>query len=224
MDTDPDKLRREPRVDISLPVVLQLPDGELNYAIDNASYRGVFIACPEPLPLRKLVRFQTRLTVSDEPLQMLGLVAHTVNAVEARESGKTPGMGLQLFGVGSETRDRWREFITDAYERDPEARDHVRELEAATITVHMRSMEQLLTFAERDLEEGNIFVRTSELSPPDSMVLCEITHPEGHESFSLEARVIEVKEAPRRERGMRVEFSELDEEQREAFLAFVHRE
>ncbi len=213
--------RREPRVNISLPVILQLPDGELNYEISNASYRGVFVACPEPLQLRKLVRFQTHLPDDPEPLQMLGLVAHTVNPVEARESGKTPGMGIQLYSVGKQTREQWRAFITEEYEKDPNARDRVRDLDTPRVTVHMRSMEQLHTFVARDLGTGSIFVRTSELSPTGASVLCDIVHPESSDTHSLEATVIEVKEAPRRERGMRLEFSELDAEQRAQFDAFV---
>lgn len=213
--------RREPRIDISLPVTLQLPDGELQYQINNASYRGVFISCPEPLPLRKLVRFRTQLSDDDEPLQMLGLVAHTINATEARESGKTPGMGIQLYSVGKETRERWRTYLTDEYEKDPEARDMVRALDAPRVSVHMRSMDQLRTFVARDLEQGSIFVRTSELSSIDSTVICEVIHPDSQDHFELEARVVDVKETPRRERGMRLEFVALDEEQREEFAAFI---
>jgi hypothetical protein len=217
------KLRREPRIDISLPVTLQMPDGPLHYEINNASYRGVFITCPDPLPLRKLVRFQTRLGVDDEPLQMLGLIAHTINAAEARESGKTPGMGLQLFSVGSQTQERWRDFITQEYEKDPEARERVAKLESPHVTVHMRSMDQLHTFAGRDLN-GSIFVRTSELSPVDSAVVCDIVHPDDDGVFALQARVVDVKETPRRERGMRLEFDELDQERLDAFAEFIGEE
>lgn len=213
--------RREPRIEISIPVTLQLPNGELDYTINNASYRGVFISCPDPLPLRKLVRFRTQLNVNDEPLQMLGLVAHTVNSVEARESGTTPGMGIQLFSVGNETRARWRTFLTEQYEKDPEARDKVRALDAARVTVHMRTMDQLRTFAERDLERGSIFVRTSELRPIDSTVICEIVHPVSNREFGVQARVVDVKETPRRERGMRLEIVALDAEQRAQFSAFI---
>lgn len=221
---DAKKLRREPRIEISLPVTLQLPDGDLDYEIRDASYRGVFIACPEPLQLRKLVRFKTRLGVDGEPLQMLGLVAKTINAVEARENNQTAGMGLQLYSVGKETRERWRAFITEEYEKDPEARDHVREMEVNRVSIHMRSLDQLRTFAERDLVKGNIFVRTSELSPVDSTVVCEIVHPEHQRPFALQARVIDVKETPRRERGVRLEFLELSEEERERFDAFINHE
>jgi Tfp pilus assembly protein PilZ len=214
--------RREPRIDISLPVTLQLPDDELDYEINNASYRGIFIACPEPLQLRKLVRLETQLDDDPEPLQMLGLIAHTVNPTEARESGKAPGMGIQLFAVGNATRERWRAYVKEQYESDPEIRDEVRALETPRVNVHMRSIEQLQNFAERDLDAGSIFVRTSELSPVQSTVVCEIIHPDTDEVFAIEARVADVKETPRRERGMRVEFLELDEEQREQFGVFMN--
>jgi Tfp pilus assembly protein PilZ len=217
-------LRREPRIDISLPVTLQLPSGELQYEISNASFRGIFIACPDPLQLRKLVRFETLLDDESEPLQMLGLIAHTVNPTEARESGKTPGMGIQLYAVGNATRERWRDFISEQYEQDPQLAEKVRALDTNSVNVHMRSMEQLHNFATRDLVEGNIFVRTSELSSVDSTVVCKIVHPDADEAFELEARVIDVKETPRRERGMRVEFLELDEERREQFQAFIGEE
>ncbi|MFW5968179.1 MAG: PilZ domain-containing protein [Persicimonas sp.] len=213
--------RREPRIDLTLPVVLQMPDGELDYEINNASLRGVFIACPEPLPLHKLVRFQTELPAEAEPLQMLGLVAHTVNQTEARETGKTPGMGLQLFSVGRRTRERWSDFIIEEYEKDPEARSHVEAMQAERISVNMGSIEELRAFADEDLEEGSIFVRTSELSQIDETVNCDIIHPDGERSFALTARVLDVTESPRRERGMELEFVELDEDEREAFDAFV---
>jgi hypothetical protein len=213
--------RREPRIDISLPVTLKLPDGELSYKISNASHRGVFIACAQPLPLRKLVRFSTRLAPEEEPLQMLGLVAHTVNPTEARESGTDAGMGVQLYSVGKETRVRWRSFISEEYEKDPEARDEARALSAPRVNLHLRSDEQLRAFAGRDFEAGTVFLRTSNLNPVDSDVICEVVHPTTNEVFRLPARVAAVKEAPRRERGMRLEFFELDEAQRAAFDAFV---
>lgn len=216
--------RREPRIDISLPVTLQVPDGELNYEISNASHRGIFIACSQPLPLRKLVRFSTRLSDDDVPLQMLGLVAHTVNPTEAHESGRDAGMGVQLYSVGRDTRARWRAFITEEYEKDPEARDHTRAMAAPTVSLHLRSEEQLQTFAGRDLKTGNIFVRTSNLHPVDSDVICAVVHPSSGQTFEIPARVVALKEAPRRERGMRLEFSEFDADTTAQFEAFVRGE
>lgn len=216
--------RREPRINISLPVTLKLPDGELAYEIANASHRGIFIACSQPLPLRKLVRFSTQLSADEEPLQMLGLVAHTVNPVESRESGKDAGMGVQLYSVGRETRARWREFISEEYEKDPSAREHTRAQDSARVSLHLRSLEQLQTFAGRDLKSGNIFVRTSNLHPVDSDVICAVVHPKTGQIYDIPARVSAVKEAPRRERGMRLEFEEFDAETRAQFETFVRGE
>ena len=213
--------RREPRINISLPVTLKLPDGELAYEIANASHRGVFIACSDPLPLRKLVRFSTKLGRDEDPLQMLGLVAHTVNLVEARESGRDAGMGVQLYSVGRETRARWREFISEEYEKDPSARALARAQNLPRVSLHLRSMEQLQTFAGRDLKSGNIFVRTSNLHPIDADVACAVVHPSSAEVFEIAARVTALKEAPRRERGMRLAFEEFDAETRAQFEAFV---
>lgn len=216
--------RREPRIDISLPVTLRLPRGDLHYEISDASYRGVFIACATPLPLRKLVRFSTQLHPDDPPLHMLGLVAHTVNPLEARESGKTAGMGVQLYSVGKETRARWRAFISEEYEKDPEARATARALAAPRVSLNLRSEEQLSTFATRDFASGSIFVRTLSLHPVDTLVICEVVHPRTHRPFGLSARVVALQEAPRRERGMRLEFVALTPEQRQQFDQFVHGE
>ncbi|TDP76051.1 PilZ domain-containing protein [Bradymonas sediminis] len=213
--------RREPRINISLPVTLQLPDGELAYEIANASHRGIFIACPQPLPLRKLVRFSTQLSEDEEPLQMLGLVAHTVNPAEARESGKAAGMGVQLYSVGRDTRARWRTFISEKYENDPSVRDLARAQNLPRVSLHLRAMEQLQTFAGRDLQSGNIYVRTANLHPVDTAVICAVVHPQTGQIFDIEAHVTAVKEAPRRERGMRLEFVEFDAQERAQFEAFV---
>ncbi|MFB6373888.1 MAG: PilZ domain-containing protein, partial [Bradymonadaceae bacterium] len=107
--------RREPRIDLDLTVTLLLPDGEVEYPVADASYRGVFLISENPLPLRKLVRFRTQLDADEEPLQMMGLVAHHISTGEAAEIGRDPGMGIHLFSVGEETHRRWRQFIREHY-------------------------------------------------------------------------------------------------------------
>lgn len=213
--------RREPRIDIALPIKLKLPDGQFSYQSSNASWRGIFIACAEPLPLGKLVRFSTTLGPSEEPLHMLGLVAHTVNSLEAQESGRAAGMGVQLYSIGRETRAQWREFISAEYEKDPEARDQARAIKVPRVPLRLRSLEQLRTFATRDLKRGNIFIRTSTLHPADSEVICEVQHPKTEEIIELGAKVLSIKEAPRRERGMRLEFSALSADKQAEFDAFA---
>ncbi|MBA2661407.1 MAG: PilZ domain-containing protein, partial [Bradymonadaceae bacterium] len=113
--------RRQPRVNVNLDVTLQNAQGETVFKTKNASYDGVFLLCPKPLPLRKLIRFRARLS-EDEELQMIGLVAHTINASDAAEQKRPAGMGIQLFSVGQETHQRWRDFISEQYHQNPETR------------------------------------------------------------------------------------------------------
>lgn len=115
MDT-PKNNRQESRLDVDLDIILQTSEGELHYKTRNASARGVFVTCPEPLALRKLVRFRTRLPDGHD-LQMLGLVAHTVTVDPITESERTPGMGLQLYSVGRDTVQRWQAFIEATQQR-----------------------------------------------------------------------------------------------------------
>jgi Tfp pilus assembly protein PilZ len=216
--------RREPRIKINLPVTVKLPTGDHQYQTEDASYRGVFLTCPEPLQLRKLVRFTTQLGEDEEPLEMLGLVAHTVNQADAQDSGRSPGMGIQLYSVGKETRQRWRDFIRDEYEKRPDIRDAVRKLDLSRVKVHMRTLDQLVNFVENDLLEGGIFVRTSDLHPEGADVVCDIIHPEHNESFALEATVSSVTEAPRRDRGMELVFDDVTEETLRELVAFIESE
>ena len=216
--------RREPRININLPVTVKLPAGDHEYQTEDASYRGVFVTCPEPLQLRKLVRFTTVLHEGDEPLEMLGLVAHTVNQADAQESGRSPGMGIQLYSVGKETRERWREFIRSEYEKRPDVRDEVRKLDLPRVTVHMRTLDQLVNFVENDLMAGGIFVRTSDLQAEGADVVCDIVHPSHSGSFPLEATVASVTEAPRRDRGMELVFGDVDEDTLRELVAFIESE
>lgn len=213
--------RREPRININLPITVKMPTGDRHYQTEDASYRGVFLTCPEPLQLRKLVRFTTVLHEDEEPLEMLGLVAHTVNQADAQESGRSPGMGIQLYSVGKETRERWRQFIREEYEKRPDVRDEVRKLDLPRVTVHMRTLEQLIQFAENDLMSGGIFVRTSDLHKEGTDVVCDIIHPEHNEPFPLEATVASVTEAPRRDRGMELVFGDVDDETLHDLIAFI---
>lgn len=213
--------RREPRIQINLPVVVKLPHGEHIYETKDASYRGVFVTCPAPLPLRKLIRLQAVLDDDEPALEMLGLVAHTVNQIDAQESGRSPGMGIQLFAVGELARGRWRDFIRAEYERRPEIRDLARRLDLPRLSVPMRSREQLEHFIDHDLAGSQIFIRTSDLHPVDTALVCDLLHPDRRASFSLDATVVEVTETPRRARGMRVDFGQVSEDTLSALKRFA---
>ena len=203
--------RRDPRVDVALDIVLQLPSGTQRHRTRNISYRGVFINCDEPLPLRKLLRFQIAPPSVEEAMQMLGLVAHRVNRADAAERGLRPGMGLQLYGLGQDVREQWRLLVREEYERDPYARRMMELRELPHVRVRVPQVELLRHFASNDLRSGQTFLRTGELQPQGARVLLELIHPENQELFHLEAQVGRVVEAPLQSRGMQLHFPPVDQ-------------
>lgn len=201
--------RRDPRVDVQLNVHLQTARGEDPYITKDISYRGIFVVTQNPYPLRKLVRF--RATLDGVDVQMMGLVAHRVNSLDAEERGTQPGMGVSLFSLGRSTREEWRTFVRDQYELDPEARRQVEIDEMPRLRIHLASDEMLRKFIDRDFPSGSIFYRMPELQPVGSRVMLEVVHPKSGDMFELEASITETVEEPRHKRGVRLAFDELSE-------------
>ena len=213
--------RREPRIELDLTVTLQLPDGKQTYKVGDASYRGVFLLSKNPLPLRKLVRLETQLPGGDQPLEMMGLVAHHLSPAEAQEMNRDPGMGIHLFSVGEETHRRWREFIQSQYERDPEAHEQFKRLELPHVVAHLPDHKALSEYFDDDFAAGEMFVRSSEVHDEQSTVICDIVHSDASESIDLEGTVVEAVKSPPRKRGMRIAFDPLRDDDKRRIQAFV---
>lgn len=213
--------RRAPRVEARVEVKLQFPDGEQRYFTRDISYMGVFIECPDPLPMRKLVRFSTTPDGGSEPLQMLGIVAHRVNAADAMDAGISTGMGIQLFPVGHDVRSAWRAFVRTEYDKDPSAREEVRRQEYPCVKVRFPSPNDLQIFAAQHVSSGDVFIRTADLYQQGTRVWLEAVHPQTGQSSRVEAIVLEFVEAPRANRGMRLMFPDAEgaSEQLMAFAA-----
>jgi hypothetical protein len=210
--------RRDPRVNVELDVFLPTARGEDRYVTKDIAYRGIFVVTPNPYPLRKLVRFRASLDGVD--VQMMGLVAHRVNAMDAEERGTQPGMGVSLFSVGHSARQEWRDYVRTQYELDPEARRQVEIDEMPRLRIHLASQDMLRQFIDRDFPSGSIFYRMPELQPVGTRVRLEVIHPESREMFELEATVTEVVEEPRHKRGVRVAFDEMSEATESRFHDF----
>jgi Tfp pilus assembly protein PilZ len=198
------KARREPRVNVALDVTLQTLRGEEPFRTRNASSAGVFVVCPDPFPLRKLVRFRTRLPDTGEELQMMGLVAHTINRADAAEGGRPPGMGIQIFSLGEENGRKWREFIGREYDKDEQAQARAGQRQRPSVRVRIPNRQLLEKFYGQDLPSGGIFLRTAELHPQGAEVHVDIVHPETGKVFTLDGKVEEVVPAPVRDRGMQL--------------------
>lgn len=212
--------RRAPRIEKRLEIVLQFPEREQRYITRDISYVGVFVETPEPLPLRKLMRVQVKLDEEQEPVKMLGLVAHRVNSADAMETGKPTGMGIQLFALGHDMRSEWRHFVRQEYEKNPEAREEVRRQEFPKLKVHFPNIQEMHKFATQHVASGNVFIRSADLYQQGTRIWLEAIHPETSEICPIEAIVMEYVESPRQNRGMRLMFSN-GEEARDTLLAAI---
>ena len=201
--------RRDPRVEVTLPVFIQDAAGEKHFNTKDISYRGIFIMTREPFPLRKLVRF--RMEAPDGDYQMMGLVAHRMNELDAAEFGRDPGMGIQLYSVGKLTRERWRDFVLDNYNADPEARAELERKRMPRIRIHLKNDKMKQQFMMRDFPSGGIFYRTNDLQPVGTRMICDVIHPTSGRVFELNATVSETIDGSRRKRGLQLTFDELSE-------------
>ncbi len=204
------ELRREPRVQTELKVDLETAGETQEYTTRNASFSGVFVVSDDPLPLRRMVRFRIDVGAT-EPIELLGVVAHTINAADAHESGRKPGMGISLYPLGPANDEQWREFVRTEYEKDPDAHARLVASELPRLRVHLKNDAMKEQFFGSDFPSGNIFYRTPELLPEGSSVVCEVTHPDTGKTLELFAKVTEVVTGSRRDRGLRIAFEDLSE-------------
>lgn len=211
--------RRDPRVNIGLDVRMSTPAGFDTYRTKNISYRGIFIVSMDPLPLRRL----TRLTIpgDGQNIEMLGMVAHRINTADAAERGIQPGMGINLFPCGSGIQQEWRDFIDAHLERDPALRQSIHEHNLPRLKIHIKDVEVLKNFAQKDVPAGGIFYRTPDLHPVGAEVMLEIQHPSSGGRFLMKASVTEAVEGGRRHRGMQILFDPMDDPKRAEFQSFV---
>lgn len=211
--------RRDPRVNIALDLTLANSGGVTTYTTKNISYRGIFVVTSDPLPLRRVARLS--VPTDGEPIEMLGMVAHRINAVDAQQRNAVAGMGLTLFPCGPELRETWRAFIDDHVERDPDLVQSIAEHNLPRLRIHIKDSAMLESFAQNDVPAGQIFYRTPDLLPQGADVMLEIHHPSSGDRFLMKASVLEVSDGGRRHRGMQLRFAPLEGDKADEFSSFV---
>jgi Tfp pilus assembly protein PilZ len=77
----------------------------------DVSRGGVFIKTDVPKSKRQLLRIQLDLGDKKAPIEVHGMVVHTVSPEEATERGEAPGLGIEFIAFGGEPRQRWEDYI-----------------------------------------------------------------------------------------------------------------
>ena len=98
-------LRRDARIDVRVPVVVIRGKMTLELESLDVSFRGLFLKCQDPPPLRSLVRLKA--TIPSRTIEVHAMAVHVVAAGEDREGG----VGLQFWGLSGSDRQAWEDFI-----------------------------------------------------------------------------------------------------------------
>lgn len=211
--------RRDPRVNIVRDVKVQTAKGLESFETKNISYRGIFIICEDPLPLRRITRIE--MEVGSKRVAMLGMVAHRINVADAAERRIAPGMGIQIFSVGHQAREDWNNHVSELVDMDPVLVQAVRDHNLPRVKIHLATAEMLQTFTERDIPQGQIYYRTPEPLAENTEIILEILHPVSGQKFNMKGHVSKVVDGARRHRGMFLALEPLDEKLQSAFADFV---
>jgi PilZ domain len=100
--------RRDKRFRTQLPVRTRI-NGRLHSLFTNdVSYRGMFLCTEAPPPVRQLIRIETILPPGNVPFATHGMIVYVVGKDDP--AGRTPGVGVQFYGMGDERR-VWESFI-----------------------------------------------------------------------------------------------------------------
>ena len=232
---DADK-RRDERVPIQLPIVIKDSCGESSCLTHNINRRGIYIRMDNPKPLRQLIQFRISLPPTDQDLDLIGMVVHSVTAADAPEQGVPPGMGIQLYGLGGSVKQQWETYVaarrkeymrkrpTGSWMRpvdsiDAVQRKHPRQL--ASFRVIIKDVEKLYEFLSKDVSLGGMFLRSDVLFREGTQVELIVVHPLSDEEFPVGGVVVRVEEEPLDERGMGIEFTEFNTERLGEFESFI---
>ena len=115
----PDR-RRQRRVPIQIQVLVKAGRLDSSLLTGDINRGGLFIRTDTPRKLRELIELEIDLDDGDGPITTLAVVRHTTTPDSARESDRSPGMGVQFYGMSSPVRRRWETFtkrLFDEYEK-----------------------------------------------------------------------------------------------------------
>jgi Tfp pilus assembly protein PilZ len=222
--------RRHDRYRIQLPVELSVGKKVSRGETVDVSFGGLFVRTEDPPPVRQLVKLELRAPPKDE---RLALMAMAVFVGPPDPASGMSGVGLQLFGLDPEVRERWEAFVkfvrtrpgTDAGSEPPAAEpgaaeppswDQVR----PEIRIRVGDVEHLERILQQELERRRMYVRTALYLEPGRRVELLLTHPVTGKSFSLQGEVDDKVERPGFE-GLRILLPELAAEEKSALARFV---
>ena len=228
--------RRDKRYRVRMPVTLSLGDATLELQTGDVSLRGLFLLTDRPLRPRQFIRLDLTLPFDGKKLSLFASVAYS--RPPPGESGLPPGSGIELYGNGSQERGAWGAFIGELERRLPEAlvrevvlgytetppeptrRRYPRFEAVLQVRGYFGELDDLVLMYTRDISKGGMFLQTEALLGAGAEVDLRLVHPTSGKEFALRC-VVRRTVHDRAERGMGVEFLDMDEHRRHLLWDFI---
>jgi hypothetical protein len=100
--------RRDKRYSTRLPIRSRIGGRMQSLFTEDVSFRGLFLCTESPPPVRQLIRIETVLPPNNIPFATHGMIVYVI--AKDDPSGRSPGAGVQFYGMGDERR-VWESFI-----------------------------------------------------------------------------------------------------------------
>lgn len=230
--------RRFSRYPIAIPVQTKEKGEYLELETRNISRNGAFLRTDNPKAERMLIQ----LTFQTQEKTSIKVMATVTRSISAEAGPENCGMGIEFFSLSYEAKEAWEHFIDGllppASYSSPQAqpssslmyclskeqacvrRKTVRHI--ACFIVRMKSQKRLCEFYTRDISAGGMFLKSPIVKDKGQEVELIILHPETEDEFRISSTVIDsLTNVPIKKRGMRLQFSEMDDEKLLAFREFI---
>ncbi|HVH40742.1 MAG TPA: PilZ domain-containing protein [Labilithrix sp.] len=103
-----ENLRREARIDARIKVSVVRGRRVVSLETSDVSFKGLFLRTSEPPPVRSLMRLRVSL-----PLREIEAHAMAIHVTSDEIDGRSPGVGVQFWGLAGPDRIAWDDFVRD---------------------------------------------------------------------------------------------------------------
>jgi hypothetical protein len=96
-------------VEVHVPVTVYRGKKPLELETADVSFKGLFVCTSDPPPLRSLVKL--RVALVGREFEAHAMAVHVVLPGQPEGERRTPGVGLQFWGLSGPDRTAWDDFV-----------------------------------------------------------------------------------------------------------------
>lgn len=194
--------RKDTRYQARFPAEVIVGRRRISLFTEDLSLRGVFLRTDTPPALRQLVKVRILVPFVDRALEMHGMNVHVVDY--SSSGTRTPGIGVQFYGLDRETREDWETTVRHVAASAPLVEDPVplslpadtpepirRRFRRHTVVLNVKpeTRQAFDDIVGRDVPSGVVFIPTSESLKEGAPVMICLHHPENGTTFILDGKI-----------------------------------